>query len=315
MKKVKLKRKFKYRIIGYAFIMFIGYELTFNLIMNYKLVNTNEEFVKTLIIDSNYHMLYEKKANNLMTKLFSKILNVNEPISLLNNMFYLKPNKVNEQMAYVNNPKIDMSKVEKEPEVFLYNTHQGETYQGQNLTNYNITPGVMMASYLLQEKLLESNVKSLVMDENILEYMNINNMNHAKSYEASRIFLKEALNTNNNLKLVIDIHRDSVPKNMTTIIINNKACAKVLFVIGEEYQTYSQNLEMTEKINRKIEEKYPGLSRGIMTKGGKGNNGVYNQDLSPIITLLELGSEENTIDEVLNTIELIAPIIGEYINE
>lgn len=172
-----------------------------------------------------------------------------------------------------------------------------------------------MASYLLQEKLLESNVKSLVMDENIIEYMNINNMNHAKSYEASRVFLKEALNTNPNLKLVIDIHRDSVSKDRSTITINNKPRAKVLFVIGEEYQTYNQNLEMTEKINKKIEEKYPGLSRGIMTKGGRGNNGVYNQDLCPIITLLELGSEENTIDEVLNTIELIAPIMGEYVNE
>lgn len=315
MKKVKLKRRFKYRLIGYALIMLVGYELTFNFIMNYKLVNTNEEFINYLLINANYHMLYEKKANDLMTQLFSKILNVNEPVSLLTNIFYLKPNKISEQMAYVNNPKIDTSKVEKEPEVFLYNTHQGETYEGKSLNNYNITPGVMMASYLLQKKLLESNVKALVMDENIIEYMNINNMNHAKSYEASRIFLKEALNANNHLKLVIDIHRDSVPKEKSTIIINNKACAKILFVIGEEYQTYNQNLEMTKKLNGKIGEKYPELSRGIMTKGGRGNNGVYNQDLNPIITLLELGSEENNIDEVINTIELIAPIIGEYVNE
>ena len=312
MKKAKLKMRFKYRIIGYAFIMYIVYQLTFNTIINYKLVNTNEEFIKILLIDSNYHMLYEKNASTLMTKLFSKIVNVNEPVSLLNNIFYLKPNKINEQMAYVNNPKIDTSKLEKETEVFLYNTHQGETYQGQ--VNYSITPGVMMASYLLQEKLLKNNVKALVMDENIIEYMNINNMNHAKSYEASRVFLKEALDKNKSLKLVIDIHRDSISKESSTVIINNKKCAKILFVIGEEYQTYKQNLEMTEKINKKIDEKYPGLSRGIMTKGGKGNNGIYNQDLSPIITLLELGSEENTIDEVLNTLDLISEIIGEYIN-
>lgn len=314
MKKVKLKRRFKYRIIGYTFIMLISYELTFNTILDYKLVSTNEEFIKALIVDSNYHMLYEKKASDLVTKLFSKIVNINEPVSLLNNIFYLKPNKISGQMAYVTNPKIDISKLEKEPEVFLYNTHQGETYQGPNLTNYDITPGVMMSSYLLQEKLLENNVKALVMDENIIEYMNINNMNHAKSYEASRVFLKEAIDKNKNLKLIIDIHRDSIPKEKSTVVINNKMCAKILFVIGEEYPTYKQNLEMTEIINRKIEEKYPGLSRGIMTKGGKGNNGVYNQDLSSIITLLELGSEENTIDEILNTVQLLSEIIGEYIN-
>ena len=36
MKKVKLKKKrrFKFRIIGYALVMFLGYELSFNIIMN-----------------------------------------------------------------------------------------------------------------------------------------------------------------------------------------------------------------------------------------------------------------------------------------
>ena len=61
MKKIKLKkRKFKFRIIVYGLIMFLGYELSFNIIMNLKLVNNNEDFIKALIIDSNYHLLYEK---------------------------------------------------------------------------------------------------------------------------------------------------------------------------------------------------------------------------------------------------------------
>ena len=72
MKKVKLKkkRKFKFRLIAYAFIMFLGYELSFNIIMNLKLVNSNEAFIKALMVDSNYHLLYEKKADDLISKLF-----------------------------------------------------------------------------------------------------------------------------------------------------------------------------------------------------------------------------------------------------
>ena len=64
-----------------------------------------------------------------------------------------------------------------------------------------------------------------------------------------------------------------------------------------------------------IKEKYPNLTRGVLIKGGKGNNGIYNQDISPKQTLIEIGSHESTIDEVLNTIELLSPIIEEFVHE
>ena len=318
MKKAKLKkkRKIKYRLIGYALIMFLGYQVSYNIIMHFKLASTNETFIKALLLDSNYSLLYEKKNNNLLTKGFSKILNVNQPTSILDNIFHLNQNKEKSpSMAYVSNPNIDVKKIDKEPTVYLYNTHQGEMYQGKGLEGYNISPGVMMASYIMQNKLAESNVKALVMEDNIIDYMNINNMKHAQSYNVSRMFLQRDLKENNNLKLIIDIHRDSVPKEKSTIIINNKQCAKILFVIGEEYESYQNNLNLTNLINDKIKEKYPDITRGVITKGGRGSNGIYNQDLDSKIILMEIGSEENTIDEVLNTVELIAPVIGEYVNE
>lgn len=316
MKKIKVKkRRFKYRILGYAFIVFLGYQISFNIIMNFKLVTSNESFIKALLIDSNYHMLYEKKASNLFTRAFSKILDVNEPITILDNIFHLKGSTNSPSMAYVSNPNKEIKEMEKEPEIYLYNTHQGESYEGTALEGYNITPGVMMASYIFQKKLADINIKALVMEDNISDYLNLNNMKYSKSYNASRVFLKEALNQNKNLKLIIDIHRDSIEKNKSTTTINNKPCAKILFVVGEEYETYEENLKMTNYINEKIKEKYPSLTRGVITKGGKGNNGVYNQDLNSKITLIEIGGDKNTINEVLNTIDLITPIIGEYINE
>ena len=88
MKKVKLKkkRKFKFRLIFYAFVMFLGYELSFNVIMNLKLVDSNEDFIKALMIDSNYHLLYEKKADENLIALKRKDENnmtKNAVISLL----------------------------------------------------------------------------------------------------------------------------------------------------------------------------------------------------------------------------------------
>ena len=171
-----------------------------------------------------------------------------------------------------------------------------------------------MASYILEDKLAKQNIKALVLEDNLIDYMNLNNMKHAQSYKASRYFIEKTIKENDSLKLIIDIHRDSIPKDKSTIIINNKSCAKIVFVVGNEYDSYEKNLDITNKLNEKIKEKYPELTRGILIKGGAGNNGIYNQDLNSNMTLMELGTEGNTISEVLNTIELIAPIIGEYVN-
>ena len=59
----------------------------------------------------------------------------------------------------------------------------------------------------------------------------------------------------------------------------------------------------------------PLSSRGVLQKEGAGVNGIYNQDISKNAVLLELGGNENTITEVLNTIEIISTIIKEHINE
>ncbi|MDD6323655.1 MAG: stage II sporulation protein P [Bacilli bacterium] len=315
MKKIKLKkRKFKFRLFLYAFIMFLGYQISFNIIMNIKLVSSNEEFIKTLLVDSNYHLLYEKKATNLLTKIWSKIIDVNKPVSILKNTLHFNPNK-NEPMAYINNPNIkEVEKLEAPPSVYIYNTHQGESYQGKALEGYNIKPSVMMASYILQDKLAQNNVKADVMQDNIADYLNLNNMKYNKSYLASRKFLMDALSKYKDYKLIIDLHRDSLSKDKSTTIINNKSCAKISFVVGQDHDNYEANLNKTNNINEKIKQKYPNLTRGVLVKGGKGSNGIYNQDLSPNIILIEIGGQENTIDEVLNTIELLSPIIKENIN-
>lgn len=315
--KTKKKRKFKFRLFVYAFMVFLGYQISFNLIMNIKLANTNDDFIKGLLVDSNYHMLYEKKADNLFNKLFSYFFDINSPVSILENTFHYKANKV-DNTGFVNNPKkeeVVSSNQKLEPLVYIYNSHQSEQYQGKALEPYNITPGVMMASYIFQDRLEKLEVGTIVMEDNLIDYMNLNNMKHAQSYKASRIFASKTINENPNLKLIIDLHRDSIPKDKSTVVINNKSLAKISFVIGNEHDNYEQNLEMTNKLNDKIREKYPTLTRGVLIKGGKGNNGIYNEDLSPRLTVLEIGSDTNTIDEVLNTIEFLSPIIAEFVHE
>ena len=53
------------------------------------------------------------------------------------------------------------------------------------------------------------------------------------------------------------------------------------------------------------------FSRGILVR----KNSSYNQDLASNIILIELGSQDNTIEEVNNTIGVLANALSSYINE
>ena len=81
-----------------------------------------------------------------------------------------------------------------------------------------------------------------------------------------------------------------------------------------EHENYEANLNITNTINNMIKEKYPTLTRGVITKSGKNVNGIYNQDLNPNSILIECGGYKNSMGEIVNTINLLAEIIKEYIN-
>lgn len=318
------KHIFKYLLL--ILIIYLLYSLISFVILNIKLVNNNEDFIENLLVDSNYHMLYEKRSNNTiykLTKLLTK-LNIDEPLTILESDFGYKLNS-NTELVYNENYTSEetiekvISYMDKEtssnPLVYIYNSHQTEGYSSEYLEGYDITPNVLMASYLLKEKLEKLNIPTLVEESNIPEFMRINNWVHKDSYKASRFYLLDTINKYSSVKLFIDLHRDAISKENSTIIINNKKYAKVLFVVGKEHDNYKKNLDLANNLNNKITKSYPTLSRGVMEKEGSGVNGIYNQDLSENSLLLELGGNENNISEVLNTIEIVSGIIKEYLDE
>ena len=170
-----------------------------------------------------------------------------------------------------------------------------------------------MASYLLREKLNSLNLQTIVEEANMSEILEKNNWNYSYSYQASRSLLKDKISKYKSLKYFIDIHRDSVSKSYSTVTINNKSYAKVLFVIGLDHNNWEQNYNLAVSLNNIIDNNYKGLSKGIMKKTGMNVNGIYNQDVSPNCILIEIGGVDNTIEEVFNTTNVIAETISTYI--
>ncbi len=202
-----------------------------------------------------------------------------------------------------------------EPIVYLYNTHQSEEYYVDLLMEHDIMPSVMTSSYILREKLNNLKINTMVETTNIKNILDSNGWNYTRSYEASRTLLEQAKINNPTLNIFIDLHRDSIPYESSTLITNDTTYAKVLFVIGTEHENFEQNKEFALKISNAMNEKVPGISKGILEKGGSGNNGIYNQDFDAKTILIEVGSSYNYITEVSKTMDVLAESIALVVGE
>lgn len=265
-----------------------------------------------LSIYQTYQYLESKNINLNQKEFVQILLSPNEDLSsfqyLLKKIFPTKQDAVKTLLKKTYQGKMveSMKKVIKEKEnqdplIYIYNTHQTEEYTPSTFVEYSVMPTVQMNNYILEEKFEQNGYSTIAEEQNIKTVLNEHKWNYAGSYNASRIFLEQAKKNYPTLKYFIDVHRDSLKKEATTIELNNKSYAKILFIVGLENPNYEQNLSFTEKINNQLNEKYPGLSKGIYKKEGTGVNGVYNQDFSPYTILVEMGGPENTVDEVLNT--------------
>ncbi|MCI6002430.1 MAG: stage II sporulation protein P [Tenericutes bacterium] len=335
MRKMRLKnnnkKSKKLRVIRIMFLITIiyisfSYSFYYSLRRNKDINNSN--FIKSLVRMGNSNNLYNNKLIKVVNSTINFITHVDvtkpssiitsyvskknnyDSITLEHNDDYSNLEELKKISSYIEDPyKVDISK----PIIYLYNTHQLENYNNKNLSIYNITPNVLMASYILKEKLNKNGIFTIVEDTNLSEFLNLNHWNYASSYKATRMLLLEKMNKYDSLKYFIDIHRDSVNRNSTTVTINNKNYAKILFVVGLEHKNYEYNLEVTNKLNDLIKETYPSLTKGIYKKSGKGVDGIYNQDVDKNCILIEIGGVDNTIEEVYNTLEVLSNVLTKFV--
>jgi len=322
MKLKKISKTKKIKIFIYLIIIYLFFSYTFYYSFKNIASNTNEEFILFLLHSGNSTITPKDYFSSLVTKSTKYLLHIDirKPVSFFNDTIIGYKKENNDELEDINKLKAISSYIDdpnkkeiKEPLIYLYNSHQLENYNSDNLMVYGISPNVLMASYLLKEKLNEKGIPSIVETTNLTEFIELNKWPYYESYRASRIFLLDKIATYPTLKYFIDIHRDSVNKKESTITINGKDYAKILFVIGLDHSNHQANYEVTNNLNKLIDNYYPGLSRGIYKKTGPDVNGIYNQDINPNVILIELGGVDNNIYEVLNTINALTEVITKYV--
>ncbi len=137
---------------------------------------------------------------------------------------------------------------------------------------------------------------------------------YSGSYDKSAETIKSVLKEHPTIKIVIDLHRDSIAdgsggKIKPTVKIGGKKAAQVMLVMGNNFDSWKNNFSLAIKFHQTMQVLYPGLARPISLYNKK-----YNQNLADGAMLIEVGTDANTLSEVLYAAELSANALVSLLN-
>lgn len=313
---LKNKKKKKHIIKKSLFIMtfLLSLFFTIRLLASISIKDQQDEFLTFLLENQNIYLEDKRQGFSYFHKMMMKLLNIDlaSPLTFLNRDYKgLTSNTVVKLKKSETNKKIETKK--ENPTIYIYNTHQTEEYKPTSYLEYSVNPNVLMASYILEEQLSKKGHVVLVEEESVSKLRTTLGLNYAGSYKVTRSMMENAKKNNPTLKYYIDLHRDSLTRDKTTLTVDGKSYAKILFIVGLENSNYQENLDFTNKISDLLNQKVKGLSKGIYKKEGPLVNGVYNQDFSNRVILIEVGGNENTIDEVYRSLIVLGEVLDEAI--
>ena len=198
----------------------------------------------------------------------------------------------------------------KKPVVIIYHTHATESYQPVTEGNFHSLKEygtVREVGDVLTEELRKMGIQ--VVHDKTLHDSPSYNQSYARSLET----IKTLMESYDSEKIVIDLHRDAagyVGNVAKTVKINNDTIAGYSLVIGTSNPNVEALRSLANEINRKAEEMYPGFGGKIIEKPYK-----FNQYVADNHILLEVGNNENTIEQTKETAKYFAKVLAEVIKE
>lgn len=207
-------------------------------------------------------------------------------------------------------PDMTISKEEEGPRILIYHTHSQETYADS-------VPGDESSSIIgVGERLaqiLTENYGYQVLHHTGKYDVEVRDDAYANSLPA----IEQLLAENPTIEVVIDLHRDEMPEEKKLLIdLDGRPTARFMFFNGLSRtrktgdisylynENLGQNLAFSFQLQKKALEYYPGLTRKIYLKGYR-----YNMHLKPRTLLVELGAQNNTVEEAMNACDPLAHIL------
>ncbi len=191
------------------------------------------------------------------------------------------------------------------PLVLIYHTHTTESFipiSGKTFTDDPEQTVVSLGAYLAELLKKDHGIP-------VLHHKEVFDINRRYAYEKARPSIEKVLEKNPQIQVVLDLHRDGVSRQVTTASVAGKGTAKILFVVGTQYEGWYNNLRFALFLEKAMAEKYPGLSRGIRKHAF-----IYNQNLHPRSLIVEIGGHENNREEITRAVSYFAEVLAAAFN-
>lgn len=198
----------------------------------------------------------------------------------------------------------------KVPQILIFHTHSMEGYADSGEGEENT--GIMGVGEKLADILRERYGYNVLHHEGRYD---VDGRNDA--YTNALPEIAGILEDNPSIEVVIDLHRDEMPEGKRLVMdVDGKPTARFMFFnglsrtkkTGDIDYLYNKNLDknlaFSFQMQLKAAEYYPGLTRKIYLKGYR-----YNMHLAPKYLLIELGAQNNTLEEAMNACEPLAHVL------
>lgn len=196
------------------------------------------------------------------------------------------------------------------PQILIYHTHSQEAF-ADSVSGDSTTSIVGVGDHLTQ--ILESQYGYRVL-HHTGEYDKETRNN---AYTRALPEILKILEENPDIQVVIDLHRDAMEENNRLVVdLDGRKTAKFMFFNGISRTAaggdiaylanpyLADNLAFSYQMKQKAEEYYPGLTRRNYINAYR-----YNMHLCPKTLLIELGAQNNTLEEALNACDPLAHIL------
>ena len=196
------------------------------------------------------------------------------------------------------------------PQILIYHTHSQEAFADSVPGDDSTT--IMGAGEVLTQILRERYGYNVI---HHLGKYDVESRDYAYSNAAPA--LEKVLEENPDIEVIIDLHRDDMPEERHLVTqIQGRPTAQFMFFNGLsrtnttgdidylENPNLGENLAFSFRMQLAAAEYYPGITRKIYLKGYR-----YNMQYRGKTLLIELGAQNNTVEEIRNACDPLAHIL------
>ena len=196
------------------------------------------------------------------------------------------------------------------PQILIYHTHSQEAFADS--VPGDVNTGIVGVGECLTKILTEQYGYRVLHNTGQYDVETRDN-----AYSRALPAVEQILAENPSIQVIIDLHRDEVAEETKLVTdIQGSPTARFMFFNGLsrtrktgdiDYlanENQEANLAFSFQMQLKAAEYYPGLTRRIYLKGYR-----YNMHLRPRTLLVELGAQNNTVEEAINACDPLAHIL------